>query len=167
MAVTDEMVCFSLYAASRATTQAYRALLEPWGLTYPQYLVLVTLWREGEQTVSSLGEHLQLDSGTLSPLLRRMEVSGLVRRERRATDERIVNVVIGSRGTELRAELEHIPAQIAAGTGLGTTEAAASLIRTLQQLTATMQAATEAAAGATGAPTGAAAGTAGAPTRDR
>ena len=83
MAVTDEMVCFSLYAATRATTQAYRSLLEPWGLTYPQYLVLVTLWLEGDQTVSSLGEHLQLDSGTLSPLLKRMEQGGLVRRERR------------------------------------------------------------------------------------
>lgn len=135
------MVCFSLYAASRATTQAYRALLEPWGLTYPQYLVLVTLWLEGDQTVSGLGDHLQLDSGTLSPLLRRMEQAGLVRRERRSADERVVTVTIGERGAELRQELAHIPARIAAGTGLTDERAAADLIVTLQHLTETMHAA--------------------------
>lgn len=135
------MVCFSLYAASRATTQAYRALLEPWGLTYPQYLVLVTLWLEGDQTVSGLGDHLQLDSGTLSPLLRRMEQAGLVRRERRSADERVVTVTIGERGAELRQELAHIPARIAAGTGLADERAAADLIATLQHLTETMHAA--------------------------
>ncbi|SDR88295.1 MarR family winged helix-turn-helix transcriptional regulator [Microterricola viridarii] len=140
MAVTDEMVCFSLYAATRATTQAYRHLLEPWGLTYPQYLVLVTLWLEGDQTVSSLGEHLQLDSGTLSPLLRRMEEGGLVRRERRTADERVVTVMVGDRGLELRAELAGIPAKIAAGTGLSDEKSAASLIETLQHLTETMRA---------------------------
>ncbi|MGO4594781.1 MarR family winged helix-turn-helix transcriptional regulator [Leifsonia sp. 2TAF2] len=141
MPVTDEMVCFSLYAATRATTQAYRTLLEPWGLTYPQYLVLVTLWVEGEQTVGSLGEHLQLDSGTLSPLLRRMEQSGLVRRERRPGDERVVTVTIGERGHELRPQLAHIPGRIAAGTGLPDEQAAAALIDTLHRLTETMHAA--------------------------
>ncbi len=140
MPITDEMVCFSLYAASRATTQAYRTLLEPWGLTYPQYLVLVTLWIEGEQTVSSLGEHLQLDSGTLSPLLRRMEQSELVRRERRLPDERVVNVCLGERGQALRSELAHIPSQLAAGTGLPDQASAAQLIETLQRLTETMRA---------------------------
>jgi DNA-binding MarR family transcriptional regulator len=141
MPVTDEMVCFSLYAASRATTQAYRALLEPWGLTYPQYLVLVTLWIEGDQTVSSLGDHLQLDSGTLSPLLRRMEQSDLVRRERRSTDERVVTITIGDRGHALRAELAHVPSTIAAGMGLPDERAAAELIATLHRLTETMHAA--------------------------
>jgi DNA-binding MarR family transcriptional regulator len=141
MPVTDEMVCFSLYAATRATTQAYRSLLEPWGLTYPQYLVLVTLWFEGDQTVGSLGEHLQLDSGTLSPLLRRMEESGLVRRERRSTDERVVTVTISERGRELRRELAHIPGRIAAGTGLPDQQAATALIDTLHRLTETMHAA--------------------------
>ncbi|WP_186377192.1 MarR family winged helix-turn-helix transcriptional regulator [Curtobacterium pusillum] len=145
MPVTDEMVCFSLYAAARATTQAYRTMLEPWGLTYPQYLVLVTLWVEGDQTVSGLGDHLQLDSGTLSPLLRRMEQSGLVRRERRSTDERIVTVTIGERGRALRPELAHIPARIAAGTGLPDERSAAELIATLQRLTETMHAAAPAA----------------------
>jgi DNA-binding MarR family transcriptional regulator len=138
MPVTDEMVCFSLYAATRATTQAYRTLLEPWGLTYPQYLVLVTLWIEGDQTVSSLGEHLQLDSGTLSPLLKRMEQSDLVRRERRSTDERVVTVTTGERGRALRTELAHVPARIAAGTGLADERSAAELIATLQRLTETM-----------------------------
>jgi len=140
MPVTDEMVCFALYSATRATTQAYRSLLEPWKLTYPQYLVLVTLWIEGDQTVSSLGEHLQLDSGTLSPLLRRMEQAGLVRRERRLPDERVVTVTVGDRGRDLRAELAHIPARIAAGTGLPDEPSAAALIETLHRLTETMHA---------------------------
>lgn len=141
MPVTDEMVCFSLYAATRATTQAYRTLLEPWGLTYPQYLVLVTLWVEGDQTVSGLGDHLQLDSGTLSPLLKRMEQADLVRRERRSTDERVVTVTTGDRGRSLRAELAHVPTRIAAGTGLPDAAAAADLIATLHRLTETMHAA--------------------------
>ncbi len=161
MAVTDEMVCFSLYAATRATTQAYRALLEPWGVTYPQYLVLVVLWNDGDedgtgQTVGSLGERLQLDSGTLSPLLRRMEESGLVVRSRKAGDERVVTVALGDLGRDLRGELAHIPARIAAGTGLDGPEAAESLIRTLQELTRTMQATAAAATaqpGATAHPT--------------
>ncbi|MBF4607635.1 MarR family winged helix-turn-helix transcriptional regulator [Curtobacterium sp. VKM Ac-1393] len=144
MPVTDEMVCFSLYAASRATTQTYRALLEPWGLTYPQYLVLVTLWIEGDQTVSGLGDHLQLDSGTLSPLLRRMEQSELVRRERRSTDERVVTITLGDRGRTIRADLAHIPATIAAGMGLPDEQAATELIATLHRLTETMHAAASA-----------------------
>ncbi|MET3451029.1 MarR family transcriptional regulator [Curtobacterium sp. 1544] len=141
MPVTDEMVCFSLYAASRATTQAYRTLLEPWGITYPQYLVLVTLWIEGDQTVSTLGDHLQLDSGTLSPLLRRMEQGDLVRRERRSTDERVVTITLGDRGRSVRGELAHIPSTIAAGMGLPDEHAAMELIATLHRLTETMHAA--------------------------
>ncbi len=140
MPVTDEMVCFSLYAATRATTQAYRALLEPWGLTYPQYLVLAVLWNDGDQTVKSLGARLQLDSGTLSPLLRRMDEAGLVTRARRSGDERVVTVSLGDLGRDLRSELAHIPARIAAGTGLDGPAAAEALIRTLQELTRTMQA---------------------------
>ncbi len=150
MPVTDEMVCFSLYAATRATTQAYRALLEPWGLTYPQYLVLAVLWNDGDQTVKSLGARLQLDSGTLSPLLRRMDEAGLVTRARRSGDERVVTVSLGDLGRDLRGELAHIPARIAAGTGLDGPEAAEALIRTLQELTRTMQAT---AAAATAQPT--------------
>ncbi len=85
MAATDEMVCFALYAATRATTQAYRALLAPWGgLTYPQYLVLVTLWLDGEQTVSSLGDACSSTRARCPPLLRRMEQNDLIVRERRS-----------------------------------------------------------------------------------
>lgn len=138
MATTDEMVCFSLYAAQRATTQAYRALLEPWGLTYGQYLVLVVLWSDEEKTVSALGETLQLDSGTLSPMLRRMEAAGLVQRTRGEADQRVVRVVLTARGGALRDELAHVPACIAEGTGLGSMAAARELIDTLQKLTRTM-----------------------------
>lgn len=141
MAATDEMVCFAVYASARATTQAYRSLLAPWGLTYVQYLVLVTLWTEGDQSVSDLGAHLQLDSGTLSPLLRRMEASGLVSRERRDRDERVVTVTLTERGHDLRVELAGLPARIAAGTGLPDRATAESLIETLHHLNLSMRAA--------------------------
>lgn len=141
MAVTDDMVCFAVYSSARATTQAYRNLLKPWGLTYAQYLVLVVLWVEGDQSVSALGEHLQLDSGTLSPLLRRMETSGLVVRHRRDRDERIVIVTLTGRGHELRTELAELPARIAGGTGLPDRAAADSLVETLHHLNDSMRAA--------------------------
>ena len=140
MAATDEMVCFALYAASRATTQAYRALLAPWGLTYPQYLVLVTLWLDGEQTVSSLGERLQLDSGTLSPLLRRMEQNDLIVRERRSPDERVVSIAVTERGRRLRTELRDIPRQIAEGFALPDRTTAEDLIRRLHDISSSMHA---------------------------
>lgn len=152
MATTDEMVCFSLYAASRATTQAYRALLEPWDLTYGQYLVLVVLWADEEKAVSALGETLQLDSGTLSPMLRRMETAGLVQRARDEADQRVVRVVLTARGRALRDELAHVPACIAGGTGLDSIAAARELIETLQVLTRTMR--TVVAPEAPGAPAG-------------
>lgn len=139
MTTTDEMVCFSLYAASRATTQAYRALLEPWGLTYGQYLVLVVLWSEGEQSVSALGEALQLDSGTLSPMLRRMEKAEVVVRRRGGPDERVVTVSVTEHGEDLRDQLSHVPACIAEGTGIGSLQEAQALIATLQELTRTMR----------------------------
>jgi len=140
MAATDEMACFALYAATRATTQAYRALLEPWGLTYPQYLVLVTLWLDGEQTVSSLGDRLQLDSGTLSPLLRRMESSDLIVRERRSSDERVVSIGLTPHGRRLREELREIPRQIAEGFALPDHASAEDLIRRLHTISSSMHA---------------------------
>lgn len=139
MATTDEMLCFSLYTASRATTQAYRELLDPWGLTYGQYLVLVVLWTEQELTVSALGEALLLDSGTLSPMLRRMETAGLVQRTRDSADQRVVVISLTHRGRALRDELAHVPACIAGGTGLDSLAEARDLIRTLQELTRTMR----------------------------
>ena len=87
----DDFVCFAMYTASHATTQAYREVLRPWKLTYPQYLALVVL-ATGERTVSSLGDDLGLDSGTLSPMLRRLETRGLVQRQRDDADERVVRV---------------------------------------------------------------------------
>ncbi|MBT2485487.1 MULTISPECIES: MarR family winged helix-turn-helix transcriptional regulator [unclassified Microbacterium] len=142
MAVTDELVCFSLYSAARATTQAYRALLAPWGLTYPQYLVLAILWHEGDQTVGSLGEAMQLDSGTLSPLVRRLEQAGHVARARRADDERVVSVVLTPAGHALKQELASIPAQIAGFSGIRDDDHRRRLIAELQDLTTRLQSAT-------------------------
>ncbi|SDP26741.1 DNA-binding transcriptional regulator, MarR family [Microbacterium testaceum StLB037] len=139
MPAVDQLVCFALYAANRTTTQAYRALLEPWNLTYPQYIALVTLWNDGDQTVGSLGEALQLDSGTLSPMLARMESAGYLTRSRRADDERVVSVTLTDRGTELRTELAHIPQCIAAGSGITDADSARELIDALHQLTEAMK----------------------------
>ena len=141
MPVTDEMVCFSLYSAARATTQAYRALLAPWGLTYPQYLVLAILWHEGDQTIGSLGEAMQLDSGTLSPLVRRLEQADLVVRVRRTDDERVVSVSLTPEGQALRGELASIPAQVAGFSGIHDDEHRRRLISELQELTALLQSA--------------------------
>src|SRR5579871_806591 len=88
----DDQLCFSIYAASHAFTRFYKPLLEPLGLTYPQYLVLLTLWENDRLPLKSIGERLGLDSGTLTPLLRRMEDSGLVSRARDRADERQVLV---------------------------------------------------------------------------
>lgn len=139
MAVTDEMVCFSLYSAARATTQAYRALLAPWGLTYPQYLVLAILWHEGEQTIGSLGDAMQLDSGTLSPLVRRLEQAGLVAKTRSAQDERVVTVQLTPAGHALRTDLAKIPAQIAELSGIRDDAHRRRLITELHELTALLQ----------------------------
>jgi len=105
----DNQLCFSIYAASRAITRAYRPLLEPFGLTYPQYLVLLTLWEHEELSVNQIGRRLYLDSGTLTPLLKRMEASGFIERERVKTDERKVAVRLGPRGRQLRDVAIQIP----------------------------------------------------------
>lgn len=139
MAMTDEMVCFSLYSATRATTQAYRALLAPWGLTYPQYLVLAALWLDGEQTIGSLGEVMRLDSGTLSPLVRRLEQAGLLSRTRSAADERVVTVQLTPRGPELRAEVAPIHAVVAEAAGLHDDEHRRALISELHDITQRLQ----------------------------
>jgi MarR family transcriptional regulator, organic hydroperoxide resistance regulator len=138
----DSMVCFALYSASRATTQAYRTLLEPFGLTYPQYLVLVLLWARDGRSVSELGAELDLDSGTLSPLLRRMTDAGFVERARDTADERVVRIALTDRGRAAQQDLAHVPTCIAEGTGLATLDAARALIDQLERLTAGMHAAT-------------------------
>ena len=98
----DAQLCFALYAASRKVSRTYREPLKHLGLTYPQYLVLLVLWEQDHRTVSQLGSALTLDSGTLSPLLRRMEASGFVTRARAAQDERSVVVSLTPLGQELR-----------------------------------------------------------------
>ena len=113
----DQQICFSLNAASRAFGGIYRVLLKDLGLTYPQYLVMLVLWEHGELPVKKLGEHLRLDSGTLSPLLKRLESAGLVRRERSARDERSVRVHLTDAGTALRERALLVPRRIASATG--------------------------------------------------
>lgn len=113
----DQQICFSLNAASRAFGGVYRVILKDLGLTYPQYLVMLVLWEHGELPVKKVGEHLRLDSGTLSPLLKRLETAGLVRRERSALDERSVHVHLTDEGVALRARALQVPRRIAAATG--------------------------------------------------
>lgn len=114
----DRQICFSLHAASRAFNSVYRAVLKDLGLTYPQYLVMLVLWERGELPVKKLGEHLRLDSGTLSPLLKRLEAAGLVRRERSARDERSVVVRPTDEGTALRERALAVPRRIVSATTL-------------------------------------------------
>ncbi|MDQ1129275.1 MarR family winged helix-turn-helix transcriptional regulator [Microbacterium sp. SORGH_AS_0888] len=138
MSALEQMLCFSLYSASRATTQAYRRLLADWDLTYPQYLVLVALWDRGPLTVGELGDDLALDSGTLSPLLRRMEAAGLVSRAREQADARVVRVSLTERGEALRGELSGIPAALGECLGLSV-EGAHELLAVLRRVTGAMQ----------------------------
>lgn len=141
MGVTDHMVCFALYSATRAVTRAYRSLLEPWGLTYPQYLVLAILWNHGDQPVHALGDSMQLDSGTLSPLLRRLEKSGYVTRDRSGRDSRVVTVALTAKGVALREELADVPAKIAETMGVADGADAADLIHSLTRLCDSVRAA--------------------------
>ncbi|GGR06137.1 MarR family transcriptional regulator [Streptomyces pilosus] len=113
----DQQICFSLHAASRAFNGVYRVVLKDLGLTYPQYLVMLVLWEHGTLPVKKLGEHLRLDSGTLSPLLKRLETAGLVRRERSARDERSVEVRPTEEGAALRERAREVPRRILAATG--------------------------------------------------
>ncbi|MFF5371258.1 MarR family winged helix-turn-helix transcriptional regulator [Streptomyces sp. NPDC013187] len=119
----DDQLCFALYAAQRAVTAAYRPLLDELGLTYPQYLVLLVLWERGETPVKELAAALRLDYGTVSPLLKRLEAAGLVRRERSARDERSVLVALTGRGLELRERAGRVPGALLTATGLDTAEA--------------------------------------------
>ncbi len=121
----DEQLCFDLYAASRAVTSLYRPLLGELGITYPQYLVLLVLWTEGSQHVRDLGAALHLDHGTLTPLLRRMEVAGLVTRERASGDERLVEIGLTDHGRSLGAHAHGIQCQVKSVLGLDDDEFAA------------------------------------------
>ncbi len=100
----DNQLCYALYAAAHRMTKSYRPFLERLGLTYPQYLVLLVLWETDGVTVSEIGRRLRLDSGTLTPVLKRLELAGLLVRSRRRSDEREVEIVLTPRGADLRAE---------------------------------------------------------------
>ncbi|OLR94305.1 MarR family winged helix-turn-helix transcriptional regulator [Actinokineospora bangkokensis] len=113
----EQQLCFALYSASRAMTTCYRPLLDEVGLTYPQYIVLLALFDRGPLSVKDLGETLRLDSGTLSPLLKRMEAGGVVRRERSQEDERSVVVSLTDQGEALRSGVQRMPAAIVEATG--------------------------------------------------
>lgn len=113
----DEQLCFALYAASRAFTRAYAPLLEPLGLTYPQYVVLLVLWETDGLSVGELGERLGLDSGTLTPLLKRLEAAGIVTRTRDPGDERVVRVALTPDGKRLEKKAAEIPAALACRIG--------------------------------------------------
>jgi len=120
----DQQICFSLNAASRAFGSVYRVILKDLGITYPQYLVLLVLWERGETTVKELASALRLDYGTVSPLLKRLEAAGLVRRERAAADERSVLVACTGRAEELRERATCVPGALLEATALDSTEAA-------------------------------------------
>lgn len=114
----DTQLCFALYATSLAMTKLYKPLLAPLGLTYPQYLVMLVLWEHDDRTVHELGELLQLDSGTLTPLLKRMETAGLVSRQRDAADERRVRILLSPAGAALRERASSVPDAILCQAGM-------------------------------------------------
>ena len=129
----DNQLCFALYSSSLMMTKLYKPVLAPLGLTYPQYLVLLVLWQTDALAVGTLGEHLFLDSGTLTPLLKRMEAAGLLARSRDAADERRVIVTLSAAGRALRRRAEAVPVQVACATGCKLAELSA-LTGQLQRL---------------------------------
>ncbi|MCM2294176.1 MarR family transcriptional regulator [Allorhizobium sp. BGMRC 0089] len=121
----DRQLCFALYGASLALTRTYKPLLEPLGLTYPQYLTLMTLWETDHLTVKALGARLGLDSGTLSPLIKRLEQNGYVRRQRDGKDERQVTVSLTQTGAALKEKAVDVLMAIGNATGCSMVEIAA------------------------------------------
>lgn len=114
----DRQVCFALSVAARTVVAVYRPVLEPLGLTHPQYLVMLALWEHGQLAAKDLARLLQLDPGTLSPLLKRLEAAGLVRRDRDPHDQRNLALTLTEAGAALRARAERIPGGIVARLGL-------------------------------------------------
>lgn len=108
----SQQVCFPIYAFAKEIINQYRPLLDAIELTYPQYLVMMVLWEHDSQTVNQLGGKLHLDSGTLTPLLKRLETKSLLTRTRSTTDERIVNITLTKKGKELQTQAATIPQQL-------------------------------------------------------
>lgn len=129
----DRQLCFPLYAASRAVTRAYKPLLDRLGLTYTQYITMMALWESGTMGVNELGRRLYLDSGTLTPLLKKLETKGLVTRTRSADDERRVEVSLTERGRAMEDEAASVPGEMAKCVPLPK-EDAAELYRILHEM---------------------------------
>ncbi len=133
----DEQLCFALYAASLAMTKIYRPLLAQVGLTYPQYVVLLALWECDGLTIGELGQRVALDSGTLTPLLKRMQAQGLVERTRSAADERQVLITLTRQGADLGQHASTIQEQVACATACSSRERE-SLTEVLHKLRASL-----------------------------
>ena len=144
MLALERQVCFALSVASRNVVAVYRPVLEPLGLTHPQYLVMLALWQHGSLSVKELSGLLQLDPGTLSPLLKRLEALGLVRRSRGGLDERRVLVELTDAGARLRGDAEHVHDRVVEKLGLSRAE--------LTQLQSVLEQLIEATTSTTGRP---------------
>ncbi len=134
----DAQLCFSLYAASRAMTGAYSSLLAPLGLTYPQYLVMMVLWEADGISVKDIGGRLQLDSGTLTPLIKKLEAQGLVTRARDDQDARVVRVSLTRTGRTLERKAQSVPHALVCQLGMAL-PAVARLRKELTALTQTLR----------------------------
>ena len=117
MLALENQFCFALYSASHAMTKTYKPMLDRLGLTYPQYLVMLVLWEQDAILVKDIGARLFLDSGTLTPLLKRLEANGLLSRNRDPHDERQVRIVLTAQGRQLRQQAEQIPEQVLCASG--------------------------------------------------
>lgn len=142
----DNQLCFPLYACAKEVVKQYKPFLEPLGLTYTQYLVMMVLWEDGEIRVKDLGQKLFLDSGTLTPLLKRMEGKGLITRERPREDERNLVIRLTEKGQDMREDAVKIPTQMACCLPLGNKKAKA-LYSTLYELLGIMGGCSEESAG--------------------
>ncbi|KKC31280.1 MarR family winged helix-turn-helix transcriptional regulator [Devosia psychrophila] len=138
----DSMLCFAVYAASHAFTRFYKPRLDALGLTYPQYLAFLVLWEQDGLTVKALGDKLFLDSGTITPLIKRLEARALVRRQRDVEDERLVRIFLTDEGRALREQALAIPLQVGEALG-GDVEAGAVMRQGLKQLRERLDAALE------------------------
>jgi DNA-binding MarR family transcriptional regulator len=136
----EKQLCFAVYSTAHAFTRAYKPILDKVGLTYPQYLVMLVLWEKSELPVKTIGEQLDLDSGTLSPLLKRLEQNGLITRTRDPRDERQVIVALTAKGQVMRSEVDTIMASIGQAAGC-TLEEMVTIREMLQGLRANLTAA--------------------------
>ena len=139
MLALDQQLCFAVYSAAHALNRTYKPLLDPYGLTYPQYIALMTLWQEDGRTVKALGARLGLDSGTLSPLLKRLEAAGYITRARDRSDERQVLVTLTDKGRAMERDALAIRMEIGKATGC-TLEALQALTGELQAMTERLEA---------------------------